>query len=73
MDGVSGLESGAQAVFPNVTVQRCIVHILRNSLKYIPNKERAGFCKDIKRVYGALKQRVLSMNLRRNGANILVP
>ena len=54
MDGVSGLESGAQAVFPNVTVQRCIVHILHNSLKYIPNKERAGFCKDIKRVYGAL-------------------
>ncbi len=54
MDGVSGLESGAKAVFPNVTVQRCIVHILRNSLKYIPNKERAGFCKDIKRVYGAL-------------------
>lgn len=54
MDGVSGLESGAKAVFPDVTVQRCIVHILRNSLKYIPNKERAGFRKDIKRVYGAL-------------------
>lgn len=26
MDGVSGLESGAKAIFPNVVVQRCIVH-----------------------------------------------
>lgn len=54
MDGVRGLEGGAKAVFPNVIVQRCIVHLLRNSLKYIPAKERASFCKDIKRVYGAL-------------------
>lgn len=54
MDGVSGLESGAKAVFPNVTVQRCIVHMLRNSLKYIPTKERSNFCKDIKKVYSAL-------------------
>lgn len=54
MDGVSGLEGGAKAVFPNVIVQRCIVHLLRNSLKYIPAKERASFCKDIKKVYSAL-------------------
>lgn len=36
MDGVSGLEEGAKAVFPNVTVQRCIVHLIRNSIRYIP-------------------------------------
>ena len=38
MDGVSGLEEGAKAIFPNITVQRCIVHLIRNSIKYVPNK-----------------------------------
>lgn len=54
MDGVSGLETGARSVFPNAIVQRCIVHLLRNSLEYIPNKERSSFCKDMKTVYSAL-------------------
>ena len=31
-DGVSGLESGAKAIFSNVVVQRCIVHLIRNSI-----------------------------------------
>lgn len=35
MDGVSGLEEGAKAIFPQVVVQRCIVHLIRNSIKYI--------------------------------------
>lgn len=43
MDGVSGLEEGAKAIFPNVTVQRCIVHLIRNSIKYVPNKDYKKF------------------------------
>ena len=39
MDGVSGLEDGARAIFPQVVVQRCIVHLIRNSVRYIPRKE----------------------------------
>jgi len=39
MDGVTGLEEGAKAIFPEVTVQRCIVHSIRDSLKYVPSKE----------------------------------
>ena len=39
MDGVSGLEEGAKAIFPNVTVQRCIVHLIRSSIRYVPNKD----------------------------------
>lgn len=35
MDGVSGLEEGAKSIFKNVVVQRCIVHLIRNSIKYI--------------------------------------
>lgn len=53
MDGVSGLEAGAKAIFPNVIVQRCIVHLIRNSIKYIPSKDYKKFTQSLKRVYGA--------------------
>ena len=53
MDGVSGLEDGAKAIFPNVVVQRCIVHLIRNSLKYVPTKDYKLFCTDLKKIYGA--------------------
>lgn len=53
MDGVSGLEAGAKAMFPNVVVQRCIVHLIRNSIKYIPSKDYKKFTQSLKRVYGA--------------------
>lgn len=53
MDGVSGLEDGAKAIFPKVVVQRCIVHLIRNSIRYIPSKDYKKFTQDLKRVYGA--------------------
>ncbi|MGM0338821.1 IS256 family transposase [Enterococcus sp. AZ007] len=53
MDGVSGLEEGAKAIFPSVIVQRCIVHLVRNALRYIPSKDYKEVCKDMKRFYGA--------------------
>ena len=53
MDGVSGLEEGAKAIFPNITVQRCIVHLIRNSIKYVPNKDYKRFTAQLKKVYGA--------------------
>lgn len=53
MDRVSGLEEGARAIFPNVTVQRCIVHLIRNSIKYVPNKDYKPFTAHLKKVYGA--------------------
>lgn len=53
MDGVSGLEAGAKAVFPKVVVQRCIVHLIRNSIKYIPTKDYKAFTQALKKVYGA--------------------
>ena len=54
MDGVSGLEEGAKAIFPGVIVQRCIVHLIRNSIKYIPSKDYKKFTADLKKVYGAV-------------------
>lgn len=53
MDGVSGLEAGAKAIFPDVVVQRCIVHLIRNSIKYIPSKDYKKYTQSIKRVYSA--------------------
>ncbi|CEE03052.1 transposase [Caldibacillus thermoamylovorans] len=51
MDGVSGLDEGARAIFPEVIVQRCIVHLIRNSIKYIPSKDYKAFTQALKKVY----------------------
>ena len=53
MDGVSGLEEGAKAIFKDVVVQRCIVHLIRNSIKYVPSKDYKKFTQSLKKVYGA--------------------
>ena len=53
MDGVSGLEEGAKSIFKDVTVQRCIVHLIRNSIKYIPSKDYKTYTAQLRRVYGA--------------------
>ena len=53
MDGVSGLEAGAKSIFPNVIVQRCIVHLIRNSIKYVPTKDYKKFTQSLKNVYSA--------------------
>ena len=51
---VSGLEEGAKAVFPHATVQRCIVHLIRNSIRYSPRKQWRAVTKQLKLIYGAI-------------------
>lgn len=53
MDGVSGLEEGAKSIFKDVVVQRCIVHLIRNSIKYVPSKDYKAFTAQLKKVYRA--------------------
>ena len=53
MDGVSGLKEGAKAIFPSVIVQRCIVHLVRNALGYLPSKDYKEVCRDMKKFYSA--------------------
>lgn len=53
MDGVSGLESGVKAIFPKTIVQRCIVYLVRNSIKYVPSKDYKAFTSSLRKVYGA--------------------
>ncbi len=54
IDGLSGLEEGIRSIFPEAVVQRCMVHLVRNSIKYIPSKHYKEFCGDLKGMYGAV-------------------
>ena len=54
IDGLTGLEDAIKTVYPKTTTQRCIVHLMRNSIRYIPRKRWAEFAKDIKSVYKAV-------------------
>ena len=53
MDGLPGLEEGASAIFPKAVIQRCIVHLIRNSMKYIPQKKYKAFTTHLKLIYKA--------------------
>src|SRR2546427_108120 len=53
VDGLKGLPEAIEAVFPHTQVQLCIVHKVRNSLKYVPWKERRAVAADLRAIYGA--------------------
>ncbi len=52
-DGLTGLKEAVQIAFPATEHQRCIVHMVRNTLKYVANKDRKAFAKDLKTIYTA--------------------
>lgn len=52
-DGLKGFPEAIEAVFPKAVVQTCIVHVIRNSLKYVPYGERKEVAKDLRAVYAA--------------------
>lgn len=53
MDGLKGLPDAIKTVFPNVSIQSCIIHQIRNSMRYVPYKDRKAFVADLKKVYKA--------------------
>ena len=53
MDVLKGLPQAIQTVFPSANIQTCIVHQIRNSIKYIASKDKKSFMKDLKEVYKA--------------------
>src|ERR671932_769962 len=53
VDGLKGLPRRLKAVFPKTQVQLCIVHKVRNSLKYVPWKERKAVAADLRVIYAA--------------------
>jgi putative transposase len=54
VDGLKGFPEAIEAIFPNTTVQTCIVHLIRNSLKYVPRREFADIARDLKPIYTAI-------------------
>jgi putative transposase len=54
VDGLKGFPEAIEAVFPKTTVQTCIVHLIRNSLKYVPRREFADVARDLKPIYTAI-------------------
>jgi putative transposase len=53
IDNLKGFPEAIQTVFPQAEVQLCIVHQIRNSIRYIPWKDQKAFLKDLKQVYQA--------------------
>jgi putative transposase len=51
VDGLKGFEEAIHSVFPGTEVQLCIVHMVRNSLKYVSYKDRKKVAADLKRIY----------------------
>jgi putative transposase len=51
VDGLKGFPEAIESVFPNTQVQLCIVHMIRNSVKYVNWKDRKGVCQDLKSIY----------------------
>lgn len=52
-DGLTGMKEAIAAAFPKTEYQRCIVHQVRNTLKYVPDKDRKLFAADLKTIYQA--------------------
>ena len=53
MDGLTGFPDAVRAVFPQTRIQLCIVHMVRNSTKYVSYKDLKAVCRDLKRIYSA--------------------
>ena len=53
VDGLTGFPDAIQTVYPQAKVQRCIVHLVRNSLRYVTDKDRRPVVTDLKRIYQA--------------------
>ena len=56
VDGLSGFKQAIQAVFPHALVQRCLVHLIRQSTKFVSYQDRKSFCYDLKQIYQAISQ-----------------
>ena len=53
-DGLTGFPAAIEAVYPQAKIQLCVVHLVRQSLRYVSWKERKRLAADLKQIYGAL-------------------
>ena len=57
-DGLSGIKESIAVAFPNTEYQRCIVHQVRNTLKYVADKNKKEFAADLKTIYHAPSEEI---------------
>lgn len=63
VDGLKGFKEAIGAAYPFARIQRCIIHQIRNSMKYIPYKDRKVFAADLKGLYRAVNEEEALTNL----------
>jgi transposase-like protein len=63
IDNLKGFADAIESIFPDSEVQLCIIHQIRNSLKYIPWKNQREFIRDLKTVYKASTKEIAEHNL----------
>lgn len=56
-DNLSGIEQAIETAYPHTVQQRCIVHMIRNSVKFVSYKDLKAFCKDLKAIYTAKNEK----------------
>ena len=56
-DGLTGIQEAVNTAFPNTEYQRCIVHQVRNTLKYVSHKDKKEFACDLKTIYHSSNER----------------
>lgn len=57
-DGLAGIKEAITAAYPNTVQQRCVVHMIRNSVRFIYYKDLKEFCNDLKTVYTAKNEKI---------------
>ncbi|MBB3187854.1 IS256 family transposase [Microbacter margulisiae] len=62
-DNLSGFSDAIKSVFPHTVVQTCVVHQIRNSIKYVASKNQKTFMKDLKLVYQAVSKEQAAIEL----------
>lgn len=55
-DRLTGMKEAITTAFPKTEQQRCIIHMVRNTLKYVSDKERKAFATDLKTIYHAVNE-----------------
>ena len=56
-DNLSGIKEAINAAFPNTVQQRCIVHMIRNSIKFVSYKDLKSFTNDLKKIYTSVDEK----------------
>lgn len=56
VDGLKGFPEAIESIFPHTRVQLCLVHQMRNSLRFVPDKDRKAVARELKKVYKAPKR-----------------